>query len=111
MSYQQPIKIADVGFLSGQIKRDAEMGRTDTGGHLSKSKVYKWPARIWIRQISLRSRILKMNSKISLILFGLLVTLAVLAAAENSEENSLSEEVSSSRLARSADADAGSVEM
>merc|ERR1711976_562007 len=59
------------------------------------------------RQISLRSPSLKMNSKISLILFGLLVTLAVLAATENSEENSLSEEVASSRLARSADADAG----
>ena len=62
---------------------------------------------IRIRQISLRSPSLKMNSKISLILFGLLVTLAVLAAAENSEENTLSEEVASSRLARSADADAG----
>ena len=48
-----------------------------------------------------------MNSKISLILFGFLVTLAVLTAAENSEENTLSEEVASSRLARSADADAG----
>ena len=62
---------------------------------------------IRIRQISLRSPSLKMNSKISLILFGFLVTLAVLAAAENSEENTLSEEVASSRLARSADADAG----
>ena len=48
-----------------------------------------------------------MNSKISLFLFGLLITLAVLAAAENSEENSLSEEVAFSRLARSANADAG----
>ena len=48
-----------------------------------------------------------MNSKISLILFGLMVTLAVLATAENSEENTLSEEVASSRLVRSADADAG----
>merc|ERR1712110_105095 len=57
-------------------------------------------------EISLRSPILKMNSKISLILLGLLVTLAVLAAAENSEENSLSEEIASSRLVRSADADA-----
>ena len=62
---------------------------------------------IRIRQISLRSPSLKMNSKISLILFGFLVTLAVLTAAENSEENTLSEEVASSRLARSADADAG----
>merc|ERR1712049_27088 len=51
--------------------------------------------------------IITMNSKISLILFGHLVTLAVLTAAENSEENTLSEEVASSRLARSADADAG----
>merc|ERR1712110_307686 len=58
-------------------------------------------------EISLRSPILKMNSKISLILLGLLVTLAVLAAAENSEENSLSEEIASLRLVRSADADAG----
>merc|ERR1712184_158506 len=47
------------------------------------------------------------NSKISLFLFGLLITLAVLTAAENSEKNSLSEEVASSRLARSADAGAG----
>merc|ERR1712045_243769 len=58
-------------------------------------------------EINLRSPNLKMNSKISLILFGLLVTLAVLAAAENGEENSLSEEVASSRLARSADPEAG----
>ena len=45
-----------------------------------------------------------MNRKICLILFGLLVALAVLASAENSEENSLSEEVASSRLAREAEA-------
>merc|ERR1712061_715775 len=48
----------------------------------------------------------KMNSKICLILFGLLVALAVLASAENREESSLSEELGSSRVARSADADA-----
>merc|ERR1712079_515141 len=48
----------------------------------------------------------KMNSKICLILFGLLVALAVLASAENHEESSLSEELGSSRVARSADADA-----
>ena len=48
-----------------------------------------------------------MNSKLSLILFGALITLAVLSAAENQEENSLSEEVSASRLARAADADPG----
>merc|ERR1712061_16150 len=48
----------------------------------------------------------KMNSKICLILFGLLVALAVLASAENNEESSLSEELGSSRVARSADADA-----
>jgi len=47
-----------------------------------------------------------MNSKICLILFGLLVALAVLASAENHEESSLSEELGSSRVARSADADA-----
>jgi len=47
-----------------------------------------------------------MNSKICLILFGLLVVLAVLASAENHEESSLSEELGSSRVARSADADA-----
>merc|ERR1712045_838747 len=51
-----------------------------------------------------RSPSLKMNSKICLILFGLLVALAVLSAAENSEENSLSEEVASSRLIREAEA-------
>merc|ERR1712088_913517 len=50
---------------------------------------------------------IKMNRKICLILFGLLVALAVLASAENSEENSLSEEVASSRLAREAEAEAG----
>ena len=48
-----------------------------------------------------------MNSKLSLILFGALITLAVLSAAENMEENSLSEEIASSRLARAADADPG----
>merc|ERR1712156_320735 len=48
----------------------------------------------------------KMNSKICLILFGLLVALAVLASAENNEESSLYEELGSSRVARSADADA-----
>merc|ERR1711997_608929 len=37
---------------------------------------------------------------------GLLVALAVLASAENNEESSLSEELGSSRVARSADADA-----
>ena len=41
-----------------------------------------------------RSPSLKMNSKICLILFGLLVALAVLSAAENSEENSLSNSLS-----------------
>ena len=48
-----------------------------------------------------------MNTKLSLILFGTLVALAVLSAAENLEENSLTEEVASSRLARAADADPG----
>merc|ERR1712061_77696 len=48
----------------------------------------------------------KMNSKICLILFGLLVALAVLSSAETNEESSLSEELGSSRGARSADADA-----
>ena len=42
-------------------------------------------------------------SKISLILFGLLVALAVLASAEN-EEQSLSQKISSLRIARDADA-------
>merc|ERR1712227_1090014 len=41
-------------------------------------------------------------SKISIILFGLLVALAVLASAEN-EEQSLSEKLSSLRVARDAD--------
>ena len=45
-----------------------------------------------------------MSSKTCLILFGLLVAFAVLSAAENNEENSLSVEAPSSRLARSADA-------
>merc|ERR1712073_192715 len=48
----------------------------------------------------------KMTTKIFLILFGLLVALAVLASGENHEESSLSEELGSSRVARSADADA-----
>ena len=67
----------------------------------------KCPGLRGIRQINSRSHSIKMNSKISLFLFGILVTLAVFAVAENSEENSLSEEVNSSRLARSADEDAG----
>merc|ERR1712242_651915 len=50
---------------------------------------------------------IKMNSKICLILFGLLVALAVLGSAENSEEKTLSEEVASTRLAREAEAEAG----
>merc|ERR1712154_83462 len=58
-------------------------------------------------KISLHSSSTKMNSKLCLILFGALVALAVLSAAENMEENSLSEEVASSRLARAADADPG----
>ena len=45
-------------------------------------------------------------SKISIILFGLLVALAVLASAEN-EEQSLSEEISSMRVVRDADAGRG----
>ena len=45
-----------------------------------------------------------MNNKLSLILFGALVALAVLSATENAEEKSLSEEIVSSRLVRSADA-------
>ena len=52
----------------------------------------------------IQRRQIKMNRKICLILFGLLVALAVLASAENSEENSLSEEVASTRLAREAEA-------
>merc|ERR1711902_463409 len=48
----------------------------------------------------------KDEQQICLILFGLLVVLAVLASAENHEESSLSEELGSSRVARSADADA-----
>ena len=52
----------------------------------------------------MRSPVRRMNGRISLILFGIFVTLAILCAAENSEENSLSEEVSASRLARSAEA-------
>ena len=45
-----------------------------------------------------------MSSKTCLILFGLLVAFAVLSAADNNEESSLSEEVASARVARSADA-------
>ena len=48
-----------------------------------------------------------MNSKLCLILFGALVTLAVLSVAERTEENRLSEEAASSRLARAADEDPG----
>merc|ERR1712061_264655 len=51
-----------------------------------------------------RSPSLEMNSKICLILFGLLVALAVLSAAENSEESALSEEAASARLTREAEA-------
>merc|ERR1712110_1102504 len=58
-------------------------------------------------QIKLRSPVRRMNGRISLILFGILVTLTILCGAENSEENSLSEEVSASRLARSAEVEAG----
>merc|ERR1739838_1047695 len=58
-------------------------------------------------KISFHSPNGKMNSKVSLILFGALITLAVLSAAENMEENSLSEEMASSRLARAANADPG----
>ena len=45
-----------------------------------------------------------MSSKTCLILLGLLIAFAVLSAAENNEESSLSEEVAFARLARSADA-------
>ena len=48
-----------------------------------------------------------MNSKLCLILFGALVAIAALSAAENSEEKSLSEEVAISRVARAANADPG----
>merc|ERR1712073_238845 len=48
----------------------------------------------------------KMTTKTILIVFGLLVAFAVLASAENHEESSLSEELGSSRVARSAYADA-----
>merc|ERR1712051_1134889 len=58
-------------------------------------------------KISFHSPNSEMNSKLSLILFGALITLAVLSAAENMEENSLSEEIASSRLARAADAGPG----
>ena len=49
----------------------------------------------------------KMISKHIIILFGALVALVVLSAAENTEENSLTEEVAPSRLVRAADADPG----
>ena len=61
-------------------------------------------------QISLKIHLTlstKMNSKLCLILFGALVALAALSAAEKTEENSLSEEITSSRLARAAEADPG----
>merc|ERR1711897_105125 len=47
-----------------------------------------------------------MTMKPILIVFGLLVAVAVLATGENHEESSLSEELGSSRVARSADAEA-----
>merc|ERR1711992_94346 len=48
-----------------------------------------------------------MDSKLCLIVFGLVVAIAVLASAENNEDSSLSEELSSSRVARFAEAEAG----
>ena len=48
-----------------------------------------------------------MDSKLCLILFGLVVAIAVLASAENNEDSSLSEELASSRVARFAEAEAG----
>merc|ERR1712223_1781272 len=48
-----------------------------------------------------------MDSKLCLILFGLVVAIAVLASAENNEDSSLSEELASSRVARFAEAQAG----
>merc|ERR1712079_296274 len=48
-----------------------------------------------------------MDSKLCLILSGLVVAIAVLASAENNEDSSLSEELASSRVARFAEADAG----
>ena len=45
-----------------------------------------------------------MSSKTCLILFGLLIAFAVLSNAEDNSESSLSEEVASARVARSADA-------
>merc|ERR1712241_1069546 len=48
-----------------------------------------------------------MDSKLCLILFGLVVAIAVLASAENNEDSSLSEELASSRVARFTEAEAG----
>merc|ERR1719340_467988 len=48
-----------------------------------------------------------MDSKLCLIVFGLVVAIAVLASAENNEDSSLSEELASSRVARFAEAEAG----
>ena len=45
-----------------------------------------------------------MSGKISLIVFGLIVIVAVLVSAENSEDSSLSEDLASSRVVREADA-------
>ena len=61
-------------------------------------------------QIKLRSPVCRMKNKISLLLFLVLITFAICSAAERSEKTektSLSEEASFSRVARSADADAG----
>ena len=44
-----------------------------------------------------------MSGKISLIVFGLIVIVAVIVSAENSEDSSLSEDLASSRLVREAD--------
>merc|ERR1711992_60349 len=48
-----------------------------------------------------------MDSKLCLIVFGLVVAIAGLASAENNEDSSLSEELASSRVARFAEAEAG----
>ena len=45
-----------------------------------------------------------MSGKISLIVFGLIVVVAVLVSAENSEDSSLSEDLASARVVREADA-------
>ena len=76
-----------MGQIWDRYKRSRDGTYRGLGTPDKQLLVYKWPAMIQIRQISLRSPSLKMNSKISLILFGLLVALAVLAA-----ENSLREE-------------------